>query len=123
MKTTIQELLLKYRYKSPPPTLKILYEGIEVAELKREANVYVFHYLSAFKERGLEPLPRLPLDQEYRWEELPLYFRERLPDVHRADVRRIVSQLKIPTDDKLVLLATLGKHTISDPFEFQLVEA
>jgi HipA-like protein len=123
MKTTIQELLLKYRYKSPPPTLKILYEGIEVAELKREAKVYVFRYLPAFKERSLEPLPRLPLDQEYRGEELPLYFRERLPDVRRADVRRIVSQLKIPTDDKLLLLATLGKHTITDPFEFQLVAA
>jgi HipA-like protein len=123
MKRTLQELLLKYRYHAPPPTLKILYAGIEVAELKHEDGGYHFRYLPAFKERGLEPLPRLPLDEEYRGAALPLYFRERLPDVRRADVRRIVAQLKIPTNDKLLLLATLGKHTITDPFEFRLAAA
>jgi HipA-like protein len=123
MKKTIQELLLRYRYHAPPPTLKILYQGTEVAELKREDSGYRFRYLAAFKERGLEPLPSLPLDEEYKGTELPLYFRERLPDVHRADVRRIVKQLGIPTDDELLLLATLGKHTITDPFEFQLTAA
>ena len=123
MKKTIQELLLKYRYQAPPPTLKILYKGIEVAELKRETSGYVFRYLAAFKEHGLEPLPGLRLGEEHRSPVLPLYFKERLPDVHRADVRRIFSQFGIPTNDKLLLLATLGKHTITDPFEFQLAGA
>jgi len=123
MRKTLQELLLKYRYHTPPPTLKILYSGTEVAELKHTAEGYHFRYLPAFKELGLESLPRLPLDQEYSGPVLPLYFRERLPDIRRADVRRIVAQLKIPTDDKLLLLATLGKHTITDPFEFQLAAA
>lgn len=123
MKRSIQELLLKYRYQAPPPTLKILYEGTEVAELRHEEGGYHFRYLDAFKERGLEPLPGLPLGAEYRGIALPLYFRERLPDIRRADVVRIVSQFGIPTGDELLLLATLGKHTITDPFEFQLTAA
>jgi HipA-like protein len=120
---TIQELRLKFRYHNPPPSLKILYEGTQVGELKREGQFYCFRYLPSFSAMGLEPLPGLALGAEYKSPTLPLYFRERLPDVKRADVRRLVQQFNIPTDDELLLLATLGKHTITDPFEFQLSAA
>lgn len=120
---TIKDMMLKYRYDTPPPTLKILYQGRDVAELKREQRGYRFHYLPAFELLGLAPLPGLGLGKEYVGPELPLYFRERLPDIHREDVRSLVNQFRIPTDDELLLLATLGKHTITDPFEFQLVAA
>jgi hypothetical protein len=120
---TIQELLLRYRYTTPPPTLKLVYQGTPVAELKREGQGFWFRYFDTFTTLGLEPLPRLPLGSDYHGPELPVYFRERLPDVHRADVRRLVQQFDIPTDDPLLLLATLGKHTITDPFEFQLTAA
>jgi HipA-like protein len=120
---TIGELRLKFRYQTPPPLLKILYQGTPVAELRQEPRGYRFKYLDAFSQMNLEPLPSLPFGKEYNEPDLPLYFRERLPDVRRVDVRRLVEQFKIPTDNKLLLLATLGKHAITDPFEFQLVAA
>jgi HipA-like protein len=120
---SIKDMMLKYRYDAPPPTLKILYEGTEVAELKRDESGYRFQYLASFKELGLEPLPGLSIGKQYVGRDLPLYFRERLPDIRRSDVKRLVAQFRIPTDDELLLLATLGKHTITDPFEFQLTAA
>jgi len=124
MKTMLKKMLYRYRYQTPPPTLKILYDGKEVAELKRErSGSYHFRYLDTFKQMHLEPLPGLALDREYGGTELPLYFRERMPDVNRADVQRVIKQIGIPTDDDLLLLATLGRHTITDPFEFRLTAA
>ena len=124
MKSTLRKILYRYRYQTPPPTLKILYDGTEVAELKREDNgSYRFRYLDTFQQLSLEPLPGLPIDKETVSSELPLYFRERMPDVRRADIRQIVAQVGLPVDDELLLLATLGKHTITDPFVFQLSAA
>ena len=60
---------------------------------------------------------------EYGGSELPLYFRERLPDTRRPDVQRVMQQFHIPDNDNLLLLATLGKHAVTDPFEFQLAAA
>jgi HipA-like protein len=120
---TIRERLFRYRYHQPPPTLKILFGGQQVAELKRENPGYRFRYLDRFSQLGLQPFPGLPLGQEYKGTVLPLYFRERLPDTRRLDVKRLVSQFNIPTDDELLLLGTLGKHAITDPFEFQLSSA
>jgi HipA-like protein len=117
--------LLNYKYDAPPPTLKILYSGVEVAELTkdREHSHYVFRYLDSFRKLGLQPLPGLDLDKEYGGTDMPLYFRERLPDTRRPDVRLLMKQFGIPEDNELLLLATLGKHTVTDPFEFQLVAA
>jgi HipA-like protein len=124
MKSALRKILYRYRYQTPPPTLKVLYDGKEVAELKRErSGSYHFRYLDAFKEMNLEPLPGLALDREYGGSELPLYFRERMPDVKRADVQKVIEKIGISIDDDLLLLATLGKHTITDPFEFQLTAA
>jgi|HubBroStandDraft_6_1064221.scaffolds.fasta_scaffold00063_28 hypothetical protein len=124
MRSTIKKIMLKYRYHTPPPTLRILYDGKQVAELRRDKpGSFCFRYLDAFKELSLQPLPGLPVGEEYTGRDLPLYFRERLPDVRRADIRKLVTQFGIPTDDELLLLATLGKHTITDPFEFQLSAA
>jgi len=120
---TLAELRLKFRYHTPPPLLRILYEGTPVAELRQEERGYRFKYLDTFAQKNLEPLPGLRLGEEYEGPDLPLYFRERLPDIRRVDVSRLVEQFKIPTDNKLLLLATLGKHTITDPFEFQLTAA
>jgi len=124
MKSTLKKMFYRYRFQTPPPTLRILFDGVDVAELKREGKAsYSFRYLDAFKQLHLEPLPGLAVDKEYKEIDLPLYFRERMPDVRRADVQRIVAQFRIPVDDELLLLATLGKHTITDPFEFQLSAA
>jgi HipA-like protein len=115
--------LLSLKYDAPPPTLKILYNGVQIAELKRDQNYYRFRYLDAFYKQALQPLPGLAPGIEYGGTDLPLYFRERLPDTRRPDVRRVMDQFRIPENDSLLLLATLGKHTVTDPFEFQLSAA
>jgi HipA-like protein len=121
MLKTVKQLL--YGYDSPPPTLKILYNGEQIAELKREDNCYTFRYLDAFYNLALQPLPGLDPKASYQGTELPLYFRERLPDTRRADVRHLMQQFRIPENNDLLLLATLGKHAVTDPFEFQLSAA
>jgi HipA-like protein len=116
--------LLKYRYGEPPPTLRILYEGKPIAELKKENNKYTFRYLDAFDALALQPLPGLNPREVYGPStELPLYFRERMPDVRRPEVLQLMRQFNIPENDDLLLLATLGKHTVTDPFEFELAAA
>jgi HipA-like protein len=122
MLKTVKQLL--YGYDSPPPTLKILYNGAQIAELKRLDNKrYSFRYLDAFYKLDLQPLPGLDPDVPYESAELPLYFRERLPDTRRPDVKRLMQQFGIPEHNSLLLLATLGKHAVTDPFEFQLSAA
>jgi HipA-like protein len=121
MLKTVKQLL--YGYDSPPPTLKILYNGEQIAELKREGVRYTFRYLDAFYKLALQPLPGLAPHVAYEGTEMPLYFRERLPDTQRPDVKRLMRQFGIPENNSLLLLATLGKHAVTDPFEFQLSAA
>src|ERR1700674_1622960 len=106
MLKTVKQLL--YGYDSPPPTLKILYNGEQIAELKREGNRYTFRYLDAFYTMSLQPLPGLDPDRTHESAELFLYFRERLPDTRRPDVKRLMKQFGIPENNSLLLLATLG---------------
>jgi hypothetical protein len=49
--------------------------------------------------------------------------RGRLPDTRRPDVKRLMQRLRIPENNSLLLLATLGKHAVTDSFEFQLSAA
>jgi HipA-like protein len=123
MLKTVKQLL--YGYDSPPPTLKILYNGEQIAELRRQENRYTFRYLDAFHNLGLQPLPGLDPEKDlpYDRSELPLYFRERMPDTRRPDVKRLIQQFHIPEHNSLLLLATLGRHTVTDPFEFRLSAA
>lgn len=125
LKKVKQVKQLLYGYDSPPPTLKILYNGEQIAELRLERSRYTFRYLDAFRRLDLQPLPGLDPDKDppYEGRELPLYFRERLPDMRRPDVKRLMQQFRIPEDKVLLLLATLGRHTVTDPFEFQLSAA
>lgn len=125
LKKVKQVKQLLYGYDSPPPTLKILYNGEQIAELKREDNRYTFRYLDAFHNLTLQPLPGLDPknDPPYEGTELPLYFRERMPDTRRPDVMRLMQQFRIPENNSLLLLATLGRHAVTDPFEFQLSAA
>jgi HipA-like protein len=124
MLKAVRQLL--YGYDAPPPTLKILYNGEQIAELKLEGKRYSFRYLEAFYRLALQPLPGLDpkdLRDGEAFDEMPLYFRERMPDTRRPDVKRVMQQFGIPEHNTLLLLATLGKHTVTDPFEFQLSAA
>jgi len=111
----------KFGYKEPPPTLMVLHHEVPIAELEQVEHGYLFRYLPAFENMELAPLPGLSLgggDQFFY--ELPTYFEERLPDMTRPDIQEWIVQNKIPENARLQLLARLGSHTITDPFEFRL---
>jgi hypothetical protein len=116
--------LWNYRYKTPPPSLVVYYEGIRVAELQTYTQGFVFRYLPTFRDLNLSPFPGLaPEKGDLPFEELPVFFQERLPDMRRPEIQERVRALGIPQDDKLRLLAALGSHAVTDPFEFRLEAA
>ena len=113
-----------YKYKAPPPTLLVLYQGTHVAELEKYPQGYVFRYLPAFSQLHLLPFPGLALDKgDIPSEELPVFFQERLPDMKRPEIQSRIQQLKISHDDTLRLLVELGSHAVTDPFELVLKAA
>ncbi len=114
-----------YRYKTPPPTLLVVYQGQPVAELSEfQEGGFRFRYLPEFGKLGLAPFPGLsPNKGELLFSDLPAFFQERLPDLRRPEIQEQVLLSGIPEGNKLQLLAMLGSHAITDPFEFRLREA
>lgn len=103
-------------YKSPPPTLLVSYAGRAVAELKRINGKYSFRYLDAFRELNLSPLPGLESGESLH-DELPLFFKERLPDLRRPEVNKwLHANPSVDRNDELQLLGALGAHSITDSF-------
>lgn len=111
-------------YKAPPPTLVVLYQGEAVAELKKENRKFLFRYLEPFFVQSLAPIPGLLPNRNYvSFGELPAFFRERLPDTRRPEIRQFIVENKIDETDDLRMLACLGKHSITDSFELELRSA
>jgi HipA-like protein len=109
-------------FKTPPPRLLVTYKDIDVAELQREEGEYVFRYLPAFHEVNLAPIPSFPdLTRVYRSADLWQFFRERIPDLRRPEVRQVVQELGIPENDELQLLEKLGARSVTDPFQIRRV--
>jgi HipA-like protein len=115
-------------HKGPPPTLQILYQGKLVAALTKEkrsnATVYTFRYLPEFKQMKLAPLPGLPFtDSPAESRELWPFFAERIPDARRPEIQAWMRVKRIDEQDDIRLIAELGAHSVTDPFEIQLVAA
>ena len=113
-----------FGYSEPPPTLVVFHHDQAIAELEKVEHGYLFRYLPLFEQMGLSPIPGLPLDKGDRFfYDLPTYFEERLPDMKRPEIREWMAKHKLGPESKLRLLAQLGTHTITDPFEFRLKDA
>jgi HipA-like protein len=112
----------KLQYKTPPPTIELLFDGEPVAELTRGREAtYSFHYLAAFEGKKLAPLPGFPqLDKVYTATELFPFFRERIPDMRRPEVREQMKNQNISEEDLFALLVQLGRRTVTDSFELRL---
>lgn len=112
-------------YNSPPPTLYVSYNGHTVAELKRVDGKYAFSYRDEFHALNLSTIPGLPHSMgETLHDELPLFFKERLPDLRRPEIRRWLQlHPKVDRDDDLQLLGALGSHSITDSFVLSKVAA
>lgn len=105
-------------YKSPPPALLVSYAEQNVAELKKVNGKYLFRYLDAFKTLKLLPLPGLPqVEGESSYDELPLFFKERLPDQRRPEISEWFRQNpSVNPQDDLLLLGIFGTRSITDSF-------
>jgi len=112
------------RYKEPPPTLLVSYNHQPVAELRKEKGKFIFRYLERFFAQGLAPLPGLAPTREFvSFRELPAFFRERLPDTRRPEIRQYIRDYGIDENDELRMLACLAAHSITDSFELSLSNA
>lgn len=115
----------KMSFTTPPPTLLVSYNGMGVAELKRVGKKYSFRYCETFPQMRLSPLPGLPYRiGEALFDELPLFFKERLPDQKRPEVAMWLNQNPhVDRNDELQLLGTLGSHSITDSYVITLKKA
>ena len=112
-------------YKGPPPTLQILYQGTLVAELtkvkKPKGPEYTFKYLPAFKDLKLAALPGLHYSEQPQISgDLWPFFAERIPDIRRPEIQAWMRLKKLSEYDDIGLIAALGAHSITDPYEIRL---
>jgi HipA-like protein len=116
--------LWRYESKTPPPTLEVVYQGEAVAQLQKFPQGYMFRYLPAFRRHTLSPFPGLATDKgDLAFEELPAFFQERLPDMRRPEIQELIRVYGIKQENTLELLARVGTHAITDPFELRLAVA
>ena len=111
-------------HKNPPPTLFVSYNHQPVAELRKEGSKFFFRYLEPFFTLDLAPLPGLaPTRQFVSYNVLPAFFRERLPDLRRPEIKQFIRENEIDENDELKMLSCLGAHSITDSFELKLQAA
>jgi HipA-like protein len=111
-------------HKGPPPTLQIFYQGQLVAELSKQSDagkaIYAFKYLPAFKEMNLAPLPGIPFsEQDLKSQTLWAFFSERIPDERRPEIKAWIKLKGLEQADDLRILAEMGAHSVTDPFEIR----
>jgi hypothetical protein len=114
---------LRYKHAAPLPLVQVFFGDQEIAELAKREGRFFFRYLDAFKELGLSPIPGFPdVDRKdpYESDKLFPFFRERIPDRTRPEIRELIRNLGVPEDDELRLLAELSRHSVTDPFELKL---
>lgn len=111
--------MFRTKYTSPPPKLHVVFHGVDVAELTKHKDRYVFRYLDAFDRLGLSRFPGLQ-EKESQSSDLPRFFAERIPDVRRPEIKELIRRERIPEHDELALLAALGRLSVTDPFELVL---
>jgi HipA-like protein len=109
--------MFRAQLKSPPRRLELLFADKVVGELTCQRDgKYCFKYLSAFTEMNLAPLPGLSLSGEHTSYDLFPFFAERIPELRRPEIREWLRQNKVDESDKMTLLQTLGRRSVTDSF-------
>jgi hypothetical protein len=102
----------------------VFHQNEAVAELKREGNGFFFRYLDPFFKQGLSPLPGIGGNSSVQFfKELPAFFKERVPDVRRPEIKQVIVANGIDVNDELQMLAFLGARSITDSFELKMYSA
>lgn len=90
-----------------------------VGHLSQEGALFVFQYSAGFiSDPRAVPITGFPdLREVYRSEELWPFFAIRVPPLEREDIREVVANKQLSTDDPLRLLAHLARRSVSSPYE------
>ena len=94
-----------------------------VGVLSRDGGDFVFRYSPEFQQRDdIPPIPSFPdrWKAEYRSPALWPFFEVRLPPLDRSDVSELIRKRHLDEHDKFLLLAELGKKSVTTPYEFEL---
>ena len=93
-----------------------------VGTLSYANDEYVFHYSEAFKNQSdIPPIPTFADPrEEYRSPVLWPFFDVRLPPVHRLDVQRFIAKHQIDPQDRVGMLAELGRRSLTSPYDLEL---
>ena len=91
-----------------------------VGALRRDHEDFVFEYAKAFTKSQMPLLPGFPdPDVVYRSPRLWPFFLVRLPPIGRPDVQAQIARRNVESDDTIKLLGSLGRKTISSPYELE----
>ena len=112
-------------YKAPPPTLVVSYKNQAVAELTKENGRVSFPLSGAVLRARFSAASRhlAPSRSFVSFRELPAFFRERLPDTRRPEIRKFIRDNGIDENDELQMLACLGAHSITDSYQLSFLNA
>jgi HipA N-terminal domain len=108
------------------PSVQVFFGDRQIAELEKREDCYFFHYMGAFRDLKLSPIPGFPdVDRKepYVSKQLFPFFQERIPDRTRPEIQELIKKLGVPQDDELRLLTELSRHSVTDPFELKLANA
>jgi HipA-like protein len=97
-------------------------QRVWVGTLSQDKGEYSFKYSDAFIGRqDLPPISGFPEKLKvYASKSLWPFFQARLPSTDRPDVKELLRARNVDPNDTFVLLAELGKKTITSPYEFEL---
>jgi len=99
------------------------YRDLGVGILSLRNGEWTFRYSETFKNQSLiKPLTDFPdVEKTYTSVELYPFFIERIPGLGQPKVRKILEEERIDKNNEVELLKRFGKHTITNPFELQLL--
>lgn len=113
--------------KTPAPesrlSFRVLLGSLEVGELTRDREGWVFRYSEAFRsQQKIKPIVDFPnVEKEYRSTNLWPFFLLRIPSPAQPVVQRHISKNKLSDVDEGTLLREFGRWSVANPFELQPV--
>ena len=110
---------------TPPQTVvKFLlsHPSTSIGELTLSDGVWTFRYTDEFKQQTkLTPIiDFFDVSKVYTSQYLFPYFSFRIPSVGRPQIKKVIEQKKIDSNNTVELLKHFGQRTIVNPFHLQM---
>lgn len=105
-------------------TFHLVVDNIVIGILTSEHGEWQFSYTEEFKQQQ-QVYARIvgfpDLDKVYRSDSLWPFFRIRIPGLKQPAVQEIIHNENIDQDNEAELLKRFGQHSISNPYELEVV--